>query len=164
MGYGTALNSGLERAKMNYIFFMDSDGQFDFTEINRLLPYLSEENIVIGYRIKRADNLIRSLNAFLYNMYIRLFFGLKVKDIDCAFKIFPKYAFDSIKPIKSRGALYSAELLLKFVRNGYKIKEIGVNHFPRSYGEQSGANLSVILRMFKESWKFRKELILKIIL
>ena len=87
-----------------------------------------------------------------------MLFGLSVKDIDCAFKIFPRAAFDAIKPVKSRGALYSAELLIKFKRSGYEITEVGVNHYPRSYGEQSGANLAVILKMFKESWKFRKEL------
>jgi len=157
-GYGSALNSGLESAVMDYIFFMDSDGQFDFSEISILIELLSERNVVIGYRVGRADNLIRRLNAYLYNLYIKLFFGLKVIDIDCAFKLFPKSAFDSVKPLKSRGALYSAELLIKFVRNGFEIKEVGVNHYPRSFGKQSGASLSVILKMFKESWDFRNDL------
>lgn len=158
MGYGTALNTGLEAAGREYIFFMDSDGQFDIAELEKLLPYLKEDQIVIGYRIERADSFIRTLNAYLYGLYIRLFFGLNVKDIDCAFKIFPRSAFDKVKPIRSRGALYSAELLIKFRKYGFSFSEVGVNHFPRSHGEQTGANLSVILKMFKESWKFRKEL------
>ena len=158
MGYGTALNTGLEAASRDYIFFMDSDGQFDITELEKLMPYLKESHIVIGYRIQRADSFIRTLNAYLYGLYIRLFFGLNVKDIDCAFKIFPKSAFDKVKPIRSRGALYSAELLIKFRKYGFSFSEVGVNHFPRSYGEQSGANLAVIFKMFKESWEFRKEL------
>ncbi len=159
MGYGTALNTGLEAASMDFIFFMDSDGQFNISELEKLIPYLAENHIVIGYRIKRADNIIRTLNAYLYGLYIRLFFGLNVKDIDCAFKIFPRSAFDTVKPIMSRGALYSAELLIKFKRMEYEINEVGVSHYPRSHGEQSGANLSVIFKMFRESWKFRNELL-----
>ena len=158
MGYGTALNTGLEAASMDYIFFMDSDGQFDITELEKLMPYLKENHLVIGYRIQRADSFIRTLNAYLYGLYIRLFFGLNVKDIDCAFKIFPKSAFDKVKPIRSRGALYSAELLIKFQKYGFSFSEVGVNHYPRPFGEQSGANLSVIFKMFRESWVFRKEL------
>jgi len=157
-GYGSALNSGFESAVKDYIFLMDSDGQFDIKDLDKMIPNVTGENVILGYRKARADNIVRSLNANLYNLYIKLIFGLKVKDIDCAFKLFPKTAYDKIKPVKSRGALYSAELLIKLVRNGYKFNEIGVNHYPRSYGEQSGANLAVILRMFKESWAFRKEL------
>ena len=158
-GYGAALNSGFECASKDYIFLMDSDGQFDIKDIDLMTPFVTGQNVVLGYRKNRADNFIRSLNAYLYNLYIKLLFGLRVKDIDCAFKLFPKTAYEKIKPIKSRGALYSAELLIKLVRNGYKVKEIGVNHYPRSYGEQSGANISVIIKMFKESWAFRRELL-----
>ncbi len=157
-GYGAALNSGFESAVKDYIFLMDSDGQFDISDMDLMIPLVTGQNVVLGYRTSRADNMVRSLNAYIYNLYIKLFFGLKVIDIDCAFKLFPKSAFDYVKPIKSRGALYSAELLIKFVRNGFEIKEVGVNHYPRTYGEQSGANLNVIFKMFKESWDFYKDL------
>jgi len=157
-GYGAALDRGFEYAEKDYIFLMDSDGQFDIKDLDLMIPFVSKINVVSGYRTTRADKVVRRLNAYLYNIYIKLFFGLNVKDIDCAFKLFPKSAFDKVKPIKSRGALYSAELLIKFVRNGFEIKEVGVNHYPRSFGKQSGASLSVILKMFKESWDFRNDL------
>lgn len=157
-GYGSALNRGLESAVMDYIFFMDSDGQFDICDMDLMIPLVTRQNVVLGYRASRADNMVRSLNAYLYSLYIKLFFGLEVKDINCAFKLFPRSAFDKVKPIKSRGALFSAELLIKFVRNGFEIKEVGVNHYPRTSGEQSGANLNVIFTMFKESWDIHKDL------
>jgi len=157
-GYGAALNSGFENASKDYILLMDSDGQFDIKDLDLLIPSVTGENVILGYRKTRADNFVRNLNANLYNLYIKLLFGLRVKDIDCAFKLFPRTAYNKIKPVNSRGALYSAELLIKLSRNGFKFKEIGVNHYPRSYGEQSGANLAVILKMFKESWAFRREL------
>src|SRR3990172_5710615 len=157
-GYGSALRSGFERASLDYIFFMDSDGQFDISDVDRLLPFIGNYDVIVGYRGKRADSFIRSLNTRLYHLYIRFLFGLKVRDIDCAFKLFPRTAYLAIKPIKSGGALFSAELLIKLGRKGFKIKEVPVRHFPRRFGKQTGANLRVILRMFKECWKLRNEL------
>jgi len=157
-GYGAALRSGFEKASLDNVFMMDSDGQFDIAEIDLLLPFLNNSTIVIGYREKRADSLVRSLNAWLYHIFIRIFFGLKVRDIDCAFKLFPRSAYEAVKPIKSGGALFSAEFLIELIRHGIKIKEVPVSHYPRLYGEQSGANLGVILRMFRDCWKLRNEI------
>jgi glycosyltransferase involved in cell wall biosynthesis len=157
-GYGSALRSGFEKASCEYIFFMDSDGQFDINDLDRLIPLLSAKDVVIGYREDRADSLVRSLNAWLYGLYIYLTFGLKVRDMDCAFKVFPTKAYQDIRPIISGGALFSAEFLIKLKRNGFTLREIPVRHFPRRFGTQSGASIKVILRMFKESWKLKNEL------
>jgi len=157
-GYGAALRSGFEEAECEYVFFMDSDGQFDIQDLDRLLPLVSPEHVIIGYREDRADSFVRSLNAWLYGMYIYFMFGLNVKDMDCAFKIFPNKAYQDIKPIKSGGALFTAEFLIKLKKAGYQLQEVPVRHFPRQFGTQSGANIRVILRMFKESWKLRDEL------
>ena len=156
-GYGSALRSGFDRASKEYIFFMDSDGQFDINDLDRLIPLAGDRVVVIGYRGNRADSFIRSLNAWLYSLYIFLVFGLSVRDMDCAFKIFPNGAYRAVKPIKSEGALFSAEFLIKLKRNGFTFKEVPVGHFPRQFGSQSGANLKVILKMFRESWKLRNE-------
>ncbi len=157
-GYGSALRSGFDSARNEYIFFMDSDGQFDIEDLDSLLPLVSPDKVVIGYRMGRADSFIRSLNAWMYAQYIHLMFGLNVKDMDCAFKVFPTKAYRDIAPIKSGGALFTAEFLIKLKRNGFVFEEVGVRHFPRQFGTQSGANIKVILRMFKESWKLRDEL------
>jgi len=157
-GYGSALRSGFDKASCEYIFFMDSDGQFNINDLDRLIPFVSAKDVVIGYREDRADSFIRSLNAWLYGLYIYLMFGLKVRDMDCAFKVFPTRAYQDIRPIKSDGALFSAEFLIKLQRKGFKLNEVPVRHFPRCFGTQSGANIKVILRMFKESWKLRNEL------
>ncbi len=159
-GYGSALRSGFESAANEYMFLMDSDGQFDINDLDMLLNSFSGANneAIIGYRKKRADSLLRKLNQYLYHQYIRLFFGLDVRDIDCAFKLFSRYSYENIKPIKSDGALFSAEMLIKFKNIGVQLKEVPVSHFPRKFGNSSGANINVIIKMFKESWKFRKEL------
>ena len=156
-GYGSALRSGFDRASKEFIFFMDSDGQFDANDLDHLLPFVSDRVVVIGYRENRADSFMRSLNAWLYNMYIYFMFGLKVKDMDCAFKAFSNDAYRAVKPIKSEGALFSAEFLIKLKRLGFTFKEVPIKHFPRKFGSQSGASLRVILKMFGESWKLRNE-------
>ncbi len=156
-GYGSALRSGFEKASKEYIFFMDSDGQFDINDLDRLLPRAGAGNVVIGYREDRADSVIRSLNAWLYGMYIYIVFGLRVKDMDCAFKILPTDAYRSVRPIKSEGALFSAEFLIKLKRKGYTFIQVPVRHFPRVFGTQTGANIRVIMKMFRESWKLRDE-------
>jgi len=157
LGYGAALRSGLKGARYPLIFFTDSDGQFNIEEITKLLPLIESADVVVGYRIKRKDPLIRLFNAWAYGTMIKLLFKLKVKDIDCAFKLFKKSCIDSIE-IESNGALASAEILIKLQKLGYKIKEIGVNHYPRAAGEQTGAKLYVILKMFKELWKLYRKL------
>ncbi|MER3445502.1 MAG: hypothetical protein C4291_01095 [Candidatus Dadabacteria bacterium] len=158
LGYGSALRSGFERASLDYIFLMDSDGQFDISDIDRLIPFLDSYDVVVGYREKRADPFIRSLNARLYHLFIRLLFGLKLRDIDCAFKIFPRSVYHAIRPIESGGALFSAEFLIRLNQKGFTIREVPVRHFPRRFGRQTGANLNVIIRMFKECWKLKDKI------
>lgn len=158
MGYGSALLSGFEKAALDYIFLMDSDGQFDISEMDLLLEHIAADTLVTGYRVNRADPYIRLVNQWLYHSYISFMFGLNVRDIDCAFKLFPAKVYKSVKPIGSKGAFFSAEFLIKAFRKGFNIKEVPVSHYPREFGKQTGAELNVIIRMFRESWKFRKEM------
>ncbi len=157
MGYGSALISGFENASLVYIFLMDSDGQFSVREMDLLMEYSDEETVVIGYRSNRADPFIRLVNQWLYHCYVRFMFGLNLRDIDCAFKLFPAEVYRSVRPIGSTGAFFSAEFLIKALRKGYYIKEVPVTHYRRKHGRQTGADLSVIIKMFRESWKFRRE-------
>jgi glycosyltransferase involved in cell wall biosynthesis len=148
-GYGAALVSGLRAAKYDYIFFTDADLQFDISEISKLLEHVPEHQVVIGYRAKRRDPFMRLVNAKGWNILNRLFFGLKVKDIDCAFKLFDRRVIDDLK-IVSRGAMISAEILIRLQRQGIKFKEVPVTHLPRTQGSPTGAKPAVIIRAFRE--------------
>lgn len=156
-GYGNALRTGFSNCKKDYIFFTDGDNQFDITEISKLLPYIKNYDIVTGFRIKRQDNFIRKINEFSFNRLIRILFGLKVRDLNCAFKIYKKHVIRSLK-LQSKVAFINAELLIRAKKKGFTIKEIGVTHYPRQWGNQTGANIKVILGTFKELFKLRKEL------
>jgi len=158
LGYGGALQRGYREASKDWVFYTDGDGQFDFEEIDRLLPLLEEYDAVSAYRLDRKDPIIRKVNAFGWTVLVNLVFGLRLRDIDCAFKIFPRSLFDRIE-MKSRGALIDAEVLARAARLGYRIGQVGVHHYPRTEGQQTGANLRVILRAFKELFKLRKEIV-----
>jgi glycosyltransferase involved in cell wall biosynthesis len=148
-GYGAAVWSGITRATKDYVFFTDADLQFDLKELPRLLAFVPEYKVVLGYRAKRQDPFMRLLNAKGWNVLNRLLFGLKVKDIDCAFKLFERKLIINL-PIKSRGAMMSAELLIHLQRQGVPFKEVPVTHLPRIAGSPTGAKISVIRRAFKE--------------
>jgi glycosyltransferase involved in cell wall biosynthesis len=159
-GYGAALRSGLTSAKNDLVFFSDSDLQFDISELSNLLEWINQYDIVIGYRIKRQDPWYRRLNAFGWNTLIRLVLGVKVKDINCAFKIFRKKVFDKIS-IDAAGAMVNADILSQAVKYGFTIKEVPVTHYPRLSGKQTGANLKVIIRAFKELLRLYRKLKIK---
>lgn len=151
-GYGAALKSGFYNAKYEWIFFTDGDGQFDVSEIKKLIDLSKDCDIATGYRIKRQDPIHRKINAFAWGTLVKLLFGFKVKDVDCAFKLIKKEIIDKIQ-LEADGAMISTELLAKANKLGYRIKEVGVNHYPRKAGKQTGAKLKVILRAFKELFK-----------
>ena len=157
LGYGAALISGFKASSKDLIFFTDADLQFDISEIKKLLSYISKYDVVIGYRCPRRDPFLRLVNAWCWKWLHRILFGLKVRDIDCAFKLFKKKAIKSIT-IKSRGAMVSAEMLIRLFRKGYKIKEVAVQHLPRKAGQPTGAKPKVILRAFCELFKMYPEL------
>jgi glycosyltransferase involved in cell wall biosynthesis len=152
-GYGAALRSGCDTATMDAIAVMDSDGQFRVHDLNRLLPQLHAADVVAGIRLHRADPFIRSLNAFLYNQFIRIVLGIREKDVDCGMKAFRRSAWPSIRPARATGALFSAELFYRAACNGLQVHQVTVEHFPRLHGRPTGANLRVIVRMFRDLWR-----------
>lgn len=156
-GYGAAVCSGFAQARFDYVFFTDSDLQFNLDEIERLIEWIDRFDIVTGYRAKRADPLHRRLNAWAWGTLVRFLFGIKVRDIDCAFKLFHRRVFDIITPT-SGGAMVNTEILALATKYGFTIKEVPVSHLPRAQGEQTGANLRVILKAFRELFSMYRRL------
>ena len=155
-GYGAALRSGMYGAKYEWVVFTDADGQFDFSEVSHFIEtqYKSNADMVIGYYKSRQVPLYRKINTFGWQFVVFLLFGLKVRDIDCAFKLFRKSVVDTIEPLESeRGAFISSEFLIKSKKAGFSIKEIGITHMPRRAGSGTGANLNVIVKSFIDLFK-----------
>ena len=154
-GYGEALRTGLKTASGDVVLWTDGDQQFDLRELHRLWPLLERGDVIAGYRIRRADPAHRLFIAWTYNRVLRVVFGLKTRDVDCAFKLVKKVVADSISP-NSGGAFFSAEFLLRARRAGYQVVEVGVNHYPRKLGSAKGATPAVILRTFREMFALRR--------
>ena len=159
-GYGAALRTGFEAARKRFVFYMDGDGQFDIEDLDRLLPLATDEqSIVTGYRIERRDPFMRRLNAKLFGGFlVRVMLGVKVRDLNCAFKLIPKKVLEAIT-LESTGALINAELYGRAIRKGFGIKEVGVHHYPREAGVQTGAHLRVILRAFYDLARLRQKIV-----
>ncbi|MHC4567514.1 MAG: glycosyltransferase family protein [Planctomycetota bacterium] len=100
---------------------------------------------------------MRKINAWCWTKLVCLLFRLKIRDIDCAFKLYKREIFDNIQ-LSSTGALIDTEVLARATRKGYSITQRGVHHYPRTAGEQTGANLRVILRAFKELFQLHRKI------
>lgn len=157
LGYGAALQSGFRAASKNLIFYTDGDGQFDFSEMPPLLDLMEEYDVVSCYRLNRRDSIFRKFNGWCWTQLVCLFFGLKIRDIDCAFKLYKSEVFDGME-LCSTGALIDAEVLARAARKGYTITQIGVHHLPRTAGRPTGANLRVIIRAFRELLQLHRKL------
>lgn len=160
-GYGAAFKSGLYEAKYNWIAFTDSDGQFDFSEIINFVKKGDKTNadIVVGYYKKRQVKKSIIITSKMWEWLVYLLFGLRVRDIDCGFKLISKKVVDSIPRLQSeRGAFISSEFLVKAKKAGFKIVEIPVTHYPRAGGQPTGRNLDVIIQSFVDLFKLRMKL------
>jgi len=148
-GYGAALRTGFANASKEFVFFSDADGQFDLAELAKLIAQTPIAPVVVGYRIKRSDAPHRLFIAKTYNLIVRTVFGLRVRDIDCAFKLFRREVLSRVD-LESNGAFISSELLIKLRRAGVPIVECGVNHYPRTTGYSKGAGFTVILKTIRD--------------
>ena len=87
-GYGAALTSGFGASTGDFVMFMDADRQFDIRDLRLLVPFAGEYDIVAGFRMERSDPLHRRVLAEMFNVSVRMLFGVHLRDIDCAFKLF----------------------------------------------------------------------------
>ena len=157
-GYGAAVRTGLESSLLDLVFFTDGDLQFDLKELELLLEKIDGADVVCGYRIKRRDPAHRLLNAFLWNRLVRIRLGLKIRDVNCAFKLFRRAMLEKVGRLETDGAMLSTELMIRLQTAGANIREVGVHHYPRPAGEQTGANPGVVLKAFRELFAMSREL------
>lgn len=158
-GYGEALKSGFYNSKYAWIATTDGDGQFDFSEITKLWEKTDKAQVVIGYRIDRKDPFIRKFFGWGWTLLANIILRINVRDVDCAFKLVKKEVIEKIPRLESeRGGMISPELLAKARKEGFKIAQVGVHHYPRIKGHQTGADLKVIVKSFADLLKLWKKL------
>lgn len=153
-GYGGAIKSGFRKAKFDWIFFTDCDLQFDLEELEKFVPYHKDNELILGFRKNRAEGKKRRILANLLKIwnYVLLGFPKKIKDIDCAFKLFNKNVLKTVEPLISDGALISTEFLIKAHNSGFRYTQIGVKHYKRHSGVPTGSSIKVILRAILDTF------------
>ena len=158
-GFGAAVFSGFIDAEKDWIFYTDADRQFVLSELARFVPLMDQADLIAGYRAPRRDPFMRVLYGKGWSTLCTLVFGYTVRDVDCGFKLFRREIIEHLAPyIDSRGATFSIEWLVRAKRAGYRFVELPVTHQPRVAGSQTGANLDVIVRAFRELIRFRTQL------
>lgn len=159
-GYGAAVTTALRGARGELIAFTDSDGQFSILDLPQLLAELPGNDFVIGFRHRRADSRVRLINAWCWGRLIRMMLGVKVKDLDCAFKVFRREVLQQVS-LTTTGATINAEMMAQCFRRGFKFAEVPVTHWPRTAGQPTGAAFKVIAKAFRDLpkiWKYRYDL------
>jgi glycosyltransferase involved in cell wall biosynthesis len=156
-GYGAALATGFASATRDYVFLTDGDRQFDVRDLEGFLPLLERADVVVGYRKPRADPMMRRFFGWGWNGLVNTMFGYTARDVDCAFKLFPRRLLQDVKLV-STGHTLSPELLIKARRAGFRVAEVRVTHLPRTAGEAKGARIDHIIRSLLELVRLRIDL------
>ena len=146
-GYGAALKSAIMASKGEYIVTIDSDGQFNIGELPAFFTAaVNGTAVVTGFRKKKKDTVFRVFANRGLNSLIRLLFGVRLNDINCAFRM---YRGDVLRWINIESSGYQApsEIMIKLKNLGYEVKEIGVDHLAREGGQSALKPLKTITQM-----------------
>ena len=149
LGYGAALITGFKNAKKDLIFYTDGDGQYDVRELHNLLAQLKANiDLVNGYKVKRADAWYRIFIGAMYRRAMRWTFRLSIRDVDCDFRLFRRYIFETIS-LESRSGVICVEMAKKFELAGFRMVEVPVSHYPRMYGRSEFFRVRHLVFTFK---------------
>ncbi|HET9781471.1 MAG TPA: glycosyltransferase [Candidatus Dormibacteraeota bacterium] len=133
-GYGAALRTGFRQSRLDLVFFTDSDNQFDISELEYFIPLMSDYDMVTGFRVYRYDTVLRCMLSWIYNRLVGVMFGLRVRDVDCAFKLMRREVVQQVT-IQCDNFFVNTELLAKARKWNFRIAQKGVRHYPRTAGE-----------------------------
>jgi glycosyltransferase involved in cell wall biosynthesis len=160
-GYGGALRSGFATASKELVFYTDGDAQYDPREMLLLLEALGPEvDFVNGYKIGRSDPLHRKWIGRVYHWFVKLAFGLRLRDVDCDFRLMRRSVFERVKLTRSSGVI-CVELMKKVQDHGFRIAEVPVHHFHRSYGKSQFFNVPRVARTLLDLARLWLELVVR---
>lgn len=158
-GYGGALRSGFGKAKYDLVFYTDGDGQYDVTELELMLPLITDDiDVVNGIKMFRNDPWYRVVAGNLYNFFVRNLFGIDIFDTDCDFRLIRKSMMKKIGLKCDSGAI-CVELVKKLQDAGGRFRQVSVHHYARKYGQSQFFNWRRILMTGWELMRLRLELI-----
>lgn len=157
---GGSLKTGFAESRGDLILYSDADLPFDMDELQKACRVMRhyEADIVSTYRFDRTgEGYVRVVYSFFYNSLVKILFGVKMRDVNFAFKLVRKRVFDHVV-LESEGSFIDAELVIRAQRYGYRVVQFGVDYFPRTRGVSTLSSPSVIVKLLREMFQLRKQL------
>jgi glycosyltransferase involved in cell wall biosynthesis len=153
-GYGAAIRTGLQHSRKQLVFYTDADRQFDVAELAYFLPMMKDLDLVVGFRVYRYDAVLRSMISWVYNRIVRLLFRVRVRDVDCAFKLMRAEVRDKLA-LETDDFFIDTEIVARARKWNFRIGEKGVRHYPRVAGETTVAPGDVVrtLKTIARMWR-----------
>jgi glycosyltransferase involved in cell wall biosynthesis len=160
-GYGGALRTGFATASKDLVFYTDGDAQYDPREMSALWAALSPDvDFINGYKISRQDPLHRIVIGRAYHWFVKIAFGLRLRDVDCDFRLMRRAVFEKVELTRSSGVI-CVELMKKVQDNGFRIAEVPVHHYHRSYGKSQFFNFPRVGRTLVDLFRLWVELVVR---
>ncbi|MBI4230628.1 MAG: glycosyltransferase family 2 protein [Planctomycetes bacterium] len=157
-GYGGALRTGFAAARKDWFFYTDGDFQYDVSELHLLLEAWSDQiDLVNGYKVRRADPLHRKILGRLYHWGNRFVFGLRLRDVDCDFRLIRTSLLQSLD-LRFNSGVICLELIRKMQDAGARLREVPVSHYHRAYGKSQFFRVGRILRVVRDLVRLRLQL------
>jgi len=152
-GYGGALRSGFSAARKEFIFYTDGDAQYDPAEMEALWPKMAPGvDVVNGYKISRSDPFHRIIIGRVYHHTVKILFGLKVRDVDCDFRLIRRSVFERIS-LEHNSGVICLELMKKLTDAGCRIEEVPVHHYHRTFGKSQFFNFPRLVHTARDVFK-----------
>lgn len=160
-GYGGALRTGFATATKDYVFYTDGDAQYDPTEMAALWSKMTDDvDWVNGWKISRSDPLHRIIIGRVYHHMVKLLFGLRVRDVDCDFRLMRRRIFEVVRLEKDSGVI-CLEMMKKFQDAGFRVAEHPVHHYHRAYGTSQFFNFRRIVKTAVDVMKLWWQLVVR---
>jgi len=149
-GYGSALRTGFANASKELIFYTDGDAQYDVRELEKLVPLMTDDvDVVNGYKISRSDPLHRIIIGDIYRWIVRLAFGIKIRDVDCDFRLVRRSSYNRVRLASTSGTI-CVEMVKSFQDAGLRFAEAPVQHYHRAYGKSQFFNFKRLFKTFRD--------------
>jgi len=160
-GYGGALRTGFATATKELVFYTDGDAQYDPREMRRLWDALGPDiDFVNGYKISRHDPLHRIVIGRLYHWFVKLAFDLRLRDVDCDFRLLRRRVFEKVALTRSSGVI-CVELMKKVQDHGFRVAQVPVHHYHRTYGKSQFFNFARVARTLVDLARLWLELVVR---
>ena len=148
-GVGQAMISGWRGATKDYVFYTDGDAQYDVSELKLFMPYVKDYDLIVGYRIKRAEGITRIFTSRVFHLLLLLLFGIHYRDTDCSFKLIHRRVLERLK-FRTGGGVTDAEVLIQARKLKIPVKQIGVHHYKRKFGRSVCLRPGLVFSMLRD--------------